>query len=156
VASAARLGPSSKTEGVPLATRRRLNITVTPRMGRAILWPSVRDDDLYKDDHRTEHEALPVTRGIKCGAASAAATLPLPPTSPSGPRTAPRLPAQVRRKLLDAPARLPDAAQVQLQGAAARRDRAARGAPGAGARGSNWRAREGDARGGRAARRRAR
>ena len=30
MASAARLGPSSKTEGVPLATRRRLNITVMP------------------------------------------------------------------------------------------------------------------------------
>ena len=46
----------------------QLNLTVTPRAGSAILWPSVRDDDVYRDDPRTEHEALPVTSGLKYAA----------------------------------------------------------------------------------------
>mmetsp|Transcript_62118 Transcript_62118/g.138387 ORF Transcript_62118/g.138387 Transcript_62118/m.138387 type:complete len:168 (-) Transcript_62118:441-944(-) len=46
----------------------RLNISVTPKPGRAILWPSVHDDDLYRADFRTMHEAAPVTAGRKIAA----------------------------------------------------------------------------------------
>ena len=68
MASAARLGPSSKTEGVPLATRRRLNITVMPKRGRLLMWTSVTDDDPFERDDRTDHEALAVEGGIKYAA----------------------------------------------------------------------------------------
>jgi len=46
----------------------RLNISVTPRKGRAILWPSVLSNDLRQTDERTFHEALPVVRGTKYAA----------------------------------------------------------------------------------------
>tara|TARA_B110001452_G_scaffold217633_1_gene189203 strand:+ start:1425 stop:2846 length:1422 start_codon:yes stop_codon:yes gene_type:complete len=42
-----------------------LGITVTPKLGRGILWPSVYTDDHTKGDMRTHHEALPVVKGIK-------------------------------------------------------------------------------------------
>jgi len=42
-----------------------LGITVTPKLGRAILWPSVYGHDLTTSDRRTHHEALPVVRGVK-------------------------------------------------------------------------------------------
>jgi prolyl 4-hydroxylase len=45
-----------------------LDVTVQPKAGRALLWPSVRDDDPDRIDHRTYHEALPVGKGIKYGA----------------------------------------------------------------------------------------
>ena len=45
-----------------------LNITVQPRRGRALLWPSVLDADPEGKDFRTDHEALPVTRGVKYAA----------------------------------------------------------------------------------------
>jgi hypothetical protein len=38
---------------------------VKPKKGRAVLWPSVLDSDLEKQDARTHHEALPVVKGIK-------------------------------------------------------------------------------------------
>ena len=38
-----------------------INLTVSPRAGRALVWPSVRDDDPSVSDRRTVHEALPVT-----------------------------------------------------------------------------------------------
>jgi prolyl 4-hydroxylase len=44
-----------------------LDITVQPKMGNAILWPSVLDDDPEAKDFRTDHEALPVIKGIKYG-----------------------------------------------------------------------------------------
>ena len=44
-----------------------LDITVQPKMGSAILWPSVLDDPPEKKDFRTDHEALEVTKGIKYG-----------------------------------------------------------------------------------------
>jgi prolyl 4-hydroxylase len=44
-----------------------LNITVQPRLGRAVLWPSVLDEDPGHIDNRTEHEALPVLEGVKYG-----------------------------------------------------------------------------------------
>ncbi|CAB9498731.1 Prolyl 4-hydroxylase subunit alpha-1 [Seminavis robusta] len=45
-----------------------LNLTVTPKRGRAALWPSVYDHDPNLKDPRTEHAALPVTKGVKYGA----------------------------------------------------------------------------------------
>ena len=45
-----------------------LNITVMPKRGRAVLWPSVRDELPMKKDKRTNHEALVVESGMKYGA----------------------------------------------------------------------------------------
>lgn len=45
-----------------------LDITVQPKRGRALLWPSVLDEDPNRKDSRTEHQALPVKKGIKYGA----------------------------------------------------------------------------------------
>ncbi len=46
----------------------RLGLEVKPKRGRAILWPSVYEDDFLKADMRTEHEALPVEAGVKYAA----------------------------------------------------------------------------------------
>jgi prolyl 4-hydroxylase len=46
----------------------QLNITVLPKRGRALIWPSVLDKDPNEMDPRTFHEALPVIKGIKYGA----------------------------------------------------------------------------------------
>jgi prolyl 4-hydroxylase len=43
-------------------------ITVQPKVGRVVIWPSVLDVDPHRKDHRTEHQALPVLKGIKYGA----------------------------------------------------------------------------------------
>jgi len=45
-----------------------LNITVMPKRGRALFWPSVRNDSPNEKDPRTNHEALPVEAGVKYGA----------------------------------------------------------------------------------------
>ncbi len=45
-----------------------LDITVQPKKGRALLWPSVLDEDPESKDKRTDHEALPVLKGLKYGA----------------------------------------------------------------------------------------
>ena len=45
-----------------------LNMTVTPKRGRAVLWPSVRNDSPNSRDYRTDHQALPVIQGVKYGA----------------------------------------------------------------------------------------
>lgn len=42
-----------------------LNLSVTPRKGRALLWPSVLSDDPETADERTYHRAEPVLRGVK-------------------------------------------------------------------------------------------
>ena len=42
-----------------------LNITVAPKRGRALVWPSVLDADVDAVDLMTFHEALPVRRGVK-------------------------------------------------------------------------------------------
>lgn len=47
-----------------------LNIAVTPKKGRALLWPSVLDSDPEQQDSRTMHEAKPVIRGRKFAANS--------------------------------------------------------------------------------------
>ena len=46
----------------------KLNISVAPRKGAAILWPSVLSSDLHATDERTMHESLPVVRGTKYAA----------------------------------------------------------------------------------------
>eukprot|EP00804_Cyclotella_cryptica_P017815 CCRYP_001224-RC/>CCRYP_001224-RC protein AED:0.17 eAED:0.17 QI:97/1/1/1/1/1/4/304/518 len=43
-------------------------VVVTPKKGSAVLWPSVRDDEPEQKDWRTDHEALPVIKGLKYGA----------------------------------------------------------------------------------------
>lgn len=45
-----------------------LNITVMPRKGKALIWPSVLDALPEKMDARTRHQALPVTKGTKLAA----------------------------------------------------------------------------------------
>ena len=45
-----------------------LNVTVLPKRGRALIWPSVLDEDPNEMDPRSFHEALPVEKGIKYGA----------------------------------------------------------------------------------------
>jgi len=44
------------------------NLTVEPKAGRVLIWPSVLDQNPYKEDRRTNHEALPVIRGKKFAA----------------------------------------------------------------------------------------
>jgi hypothetical protein len=46
----------------------RLGFSVAPKAGRAVLWPSVRNDNILEADHRTEHEAMPVLKGQKLAA----------------------------------------------------------------------------------------
>lgn len=46
----------------------RLNMTVTPKRGRAVLWPSVLNMKPNRKDHRSDHQALPVIKGVKYGA----------------------------------------------------------------------------------------
>lgn len=46
----------------------RLNVTVMPKKGRALLWPSVLDSDPTAKDHRMDHQALPVEVGTKFAA----------------------------------------------------------------------------------------
>jgi len=45
-----------------------LDLTVMPKLGRAVLWPSVLDEDPHNKDSRTNHQALPVEKGVKYGA----------------------------------------------------------------------------------------
>ena len=43
-------------------------LTVFPKKGRALIWPSVLDGDPNKRDDRMRHQALPVKKGVKFGA----------------------------------------------------------------------------------------
>jgi hypothetical protein len=45
-----------------------MNMTVMPKRGRAVLWPSVLDEAPMVMDDRTFHEAMEVTAGLKYGA----------------------------------------------------------------------------------------
>mmetsp|Transcript_27312 Transcript_27312/g.76638 ORF Transcript_27312/g.76638 Transcript_27312/m.76638 type:complete len:317 (-) Transcript_27312:96-1046(-) len=47
-----------------------LDITVLPKRGRVLLWPSVLDQHPSRKDSLTHHEALPPIKGIKYGANS--------------------------------------------------------------------------------------
>ena len=42
-------------------------VTFQPKRGKAVLWPSVLAEAPFTKDERTDHEALPVTRGEKYG-----------------------------------------------------------------------------------------
>ena len=44
-----------------------LDVTVTPKQGSVVIWPSVMDGNVEVKDKRTEHEALPVEEGVKFG-----------------------------------------------------------------------------------------
>jgi len=46
----------------------RIGLEVKPKNGRAILWPSVFNDEPNKKDVRSDHEARPVLKGLKYGA----------------------------------------------------------------------------------------
>lgn len=46
----------------------QLNITVMPKKGSALLWPSVLNADPFAEDKRMMHQALDVVSGIKYGA----------------------------------------------------------------------------------------
>jgi prolyl 4-hydroxylase len=46
----------------------QLDITVQPKQGRVLLWPSVMDNNPDRKDSRTHHEALPVEKGVKYAA----------------------------------------------------------------------------------------
>jgi hypothetical protein len=46
----------------------KLGHTITPKVGRAVLWPSVYDSDPMELDPRTNHAALPVEAGTKFAA----------------------------------------------------------------------------------------
>jgi len=45
-----------------------LGLTVRPKLGRAVLWPSVKSSDLLTGEQKTHHEALPVAAGVKYAA----------------------------------------------------------------------------------------
>jgi prolyl 4-hydroxylase len=45
----------------------KLGLTVYPKRGRALIWPSVKDEDPDQPDPRTDHGALPVLKGVKYG-----------------------------------------------------------------------------------------
>ncbi len=42
-----------------------LGIVVTPKKGMALIWPSVKSDDLLEREGRTVHESKPVLKGEK-------------------------------------------------------------------------------------------
>mmetsp|Transcript_5103 Transcript_5103/g.13443 ORF Transcript_5103/g.13443 Transcript_5103/m.13443 type:complete len:401 (+) Transcript_5103:65-1267(+) len=46
----------------------KLNLTVAPRKGSAILWPSVKSEDPWTTEEGTYHEAVTVNKGVKYGA----------------------------------------------------------------------------------------
>lgn len=46
----------------------RVGSTVTPKKGRAVLWPSVFTDEPNTKDARSDHQAQPVIKGVKYGA----------------------------------------------------------------------------------------
>ena len=43
-------------------------ISVKPQKGRAVIWPNVKPDNVFRSDERTFHEATPVKKGEKYGA----------------------------------------------------------------------------------------
>jgi hypothetical protein len=63
-------GGGTRFTSLPAAKYRDANgmVTIQPQRGKAILWPSVTEAEPFKKEERTDHEALPVTRGEKFGA----------------------------------------------------------------------------------------
>jgi prolyl 4-hydroxylase len=47
---------------------KHMNLTIAPKRGRAVVWPSVLDGDPNSQDNRTDHESMPVLQGTKYGA----------------------------------------------------------------------------------------
>lgn len=45
-----------------------LDLTVMPKKGSAVIWPSVKNEAPNEKDSRTDHQALPVEAGTKYGA----------------------------------------------------------------------------------------
>jgi prolyl 4-hydroxylase len=45
-----------------------MNITITPKLGKAVLWPNVLNEEPLVMDRRTAHQALPLEKGLKYGA----------------------------------------------------------------------------------------
>jgi prolyl 4-hydroxylase len=45
-----------------------LGISVKPKRGKALLWPSLVDSDVSKIDYQTKHQAKPVIKGLKYAA----------------------------------------------------------------------------------------
>ena len=45
----------------------QVGVTVMPKRGSALLWPSTLDEAPHEVDSRTEHQALPVEKGVKYG-----------------------------------------------------------------------------------------
>ena len=45
-----------------------VEMVVQPKKGRALVWPSVKSENLYQQEEKTWHEALPVIKGTKYGA----------------------------------------------------------------------------------------
>jgi len=45
-----------------------LDLTMQPVKGSCLIWPSVLNEDPDAKDSRTDHQALPVEKGIKFGA----------------------------------------------------------------------------------------
>lgn len=43
----------------------QLDITIMPKRGRALLWPSILNSEPMSKDGRTVHEALDVKKGMK-------------------------------------------------------------------------------------------
>ena len=43
-------------------------VIIEPKMGRVAIWPSITNDDPFKKEMRTDHEALSVQKGVKYGA----------------------------------------------------------------------------------------
>ena len=58
----------------------KLNISVTPRKGSAILWPSVHSHDPWETEQETYHEAVTVVKGEKYAANVSFAMPNFPPT----------------------------------------------------------------------------
>jgi prolyl 4-hydroxylase len=46
----------------------KLGLSVKPKKGRVLVWPSVMAEDAMKIDYRTNHEAQPVIKGLKIAA----------------------------------------------------------------------------------------
>jgi len=52
----------------PYLHRMKGGLSIFPRKGRALLWPSILNQDPNNKDSRTQHEAMPVIKGLKYGA----------------------------------------------------------------------------------------
>ena len=45
-----------------------LNVSISPKAGRALMWPHLHDEDLITPDERTYHKGAPVVAGVKYAA----------------------------------------------------------------------------------------